>query len=303
MTQSHSTNWTKSTGDASNCRIATTIGGDYEFIFNTSSKRLSIVYPYNPKQAKLYETAVSSQNPDVMLQAFYWAHEGNTPTPYTEYGDVTWGKLAEEAPELAAYFDLVWLAPSQETADFTGYLPMNYSNQGSYVDELGHHGHSPWGTGAELQQLISRLPQGGAKVVADIVLNHTSAGHVDEYDGEDKNWCNWTVNDFGRYGSFKPDWSWITAEDEMFAEDYMAGRIDRSVAAACSDEPVDGTANEQRQVKLQGNEHAEGKGEGRHAEGIQHERNDGTDAVEQPGRSVTTHQRFNHSSHRVRLGC
>ena len=29
----------------------------------------------------------------VMLQAFYWAHKGNTATPYTEYGDVTWAAL------------------------------------------------------------------------------------------------------------------------------------------------------------------------------------------------------------------
>jgi len=232
MTRAHCTNWTMSTADG-NCRIATTIKGDYEFAFNTSSKTLSVVYPYNPKQATLYETAVPDRNPDVMLQAFYWAHDGNTAIPYTEYGDVSWEKLGEEASELAAYFDLIWLAPSGETADFTGYLPMNYSHQGTFEDELGHHGHSPWGTAAELQQLISKLHQGGAKVVADIVLNHTSAGHVDEYDGEDKNWCNWTVNDFGRYGSFKPDWSWITAEDEMFADDQMPGRIDRSMTGDC----------------------------------------------------------------------
>ena len=233
MTQAFCTNWTMSAGDGSNCRIATTIKGDYEFAFNTSTGSLSVVYPYNPKQAKLYKTAVPEKNPDVMLQAFYWAHEGNTPTPYTEYGDVTWGKLAEEAEDLATYFDLVWLAPSQETADFTGYLPMNYSKQGCYEDMLGHHGHSPWGTETDLHRLISRLHQGGAKVVADIVLNHTSAGHVDEYDGDDKNWCCWTVNDFGRYGSFQPDWTWLTAEDEMFADDYMQGRIDRHVTGDC----------------------------------------------------------------------
>lgn len=251
MTQAHCTNWLMSADVAANCRIATTINGEYEFAFNTASKRLSVVYPYNPKQAKLYETAVPSQNPDVMLQAFYWAHEGNTPTPYTEYGDVTWKSLAQEADELASFFDLVWLAPSGETADFTGYLPMNYSKQGSYIDELGHHGHSPWGTETELQQLISRLHQGGAKVVADIVLNHTSAGHVDEYDGEDKNWCNWTVNDFGRYGSFKPDWTWLTAEDEMFADDYMQGRIDRSVTGDCGNHSTAELMPDEKSVSYQ----------------------------------------------------
>ena len=251
MTQAHSTDWLMQAAGAGNCRIATTIKGDYEFAFNTSSKTLSVVYPYNPKPAKLYTTAVPSQNPDVMLQAFYWAHEGNTPTPYTAYGDVTWKSLAQEAEELASYFDLVWLAPSQETADFTGYLPMNYSKQGSYEDELGHHGHSPWGTGAELKQLISRLHQGGAKVVADIVLNHTSAGHVDEYDGEDKNWCNWTVNDFGRYGSYKPDWTWLTAEDELFADDHMQGRIDRSVTGDCGNHSTANLSPDDKSVSYQ----------------------------------------------------
>ena len=247
MTQAHCTGWTMSTSDG-NCRIATTIGGKYEFAFNTSTNKLSVVYPYNAKQAQLYGTAVPDKNPDVMLQAFYWAHDGNTPNPYTEYGDVTWGSLTQEASDLATYFDLVWLAPSQETADFTGYLPMNYSKQGMYEDELGHHGHSPWGTGAELQQLISKLHQGGAKVVADIVLNHTSAGHVDEYDGDDKNWCDWKVNDFGRYGSYKPDWTWITAEDEMFASDYMQGRIDRNVTGDCGNHSTAGLTPDDKSV-------------------------------------------------------
>lgn len=97
MTRAHCTNWTMSTADG-NCRIATTIKGDYEFAFNTSSKTLSVVYPYNPKQATLYETAVPDRNPDVMLQAFYWAHDGNTAIPYTEYGDVSWRSSAKRHP-------------------------------------------------------------------------------------------------------------------------------------------------------------------------------------------------------------
>ena len=141
--------------------------------------------------------------------------------------------LKNEAGDLAKYFDLVWLAPSQETADYTGYLPMNYSYQGRYLEESGHHGHSPWGTAQDLRQLIDNLHQGGAKVIADIVLNHTSAGHVDEYEGSDKNWCDWTENDFGRYGKFTPVWSWITASDEMYATDHMDGRIDKSVTGDC----------------------------------------------------------------------
>ena len=235
MSQAHHTDWGFSTAESSNCRIVTNIKGDYEFAFNTESKSLTVTYPVNPKCATLYETAVPDKNGDVMIQAFYWAHQGSSATPYTEFGNVNWSNLISESEDLSKYFDLVWLAPSQETADYTGYLPMNYSNQGTYVDQDGHHGHSPWGSAQELRTLIDNLHKGGSKVIADIVLNHTSAGHVDEYTGTDKNWCSWTLNDFGQYGKYKIDWSWITAEDEMFATDHMEGRIDRTVTGDCGD--------------------------------------------------------------------
>ena len=76
MTQAHSTNWTLSTGDGSNCRLATTIKGDYEFAFNTSNNKLSVTYPYNPKQARLYETAVLRedwQGYDIRMMVFLLA--------------------------------------------------------------------------------------------------------------------------------------------------------------------------------------------------------------------------------------
>lgn len=232
MTQYHHENWEfrEENGD---CYLATNIEGNYEFALNTSTMTVTVSYPNNPKQAKGYETPVPENNGDVMIQAFYWAHEGNTATPYKEFGSVDWKDLNNESGDLAKYFDLVWLAPTQETADYTGYLPMNYSNQGVAEDKSGHHGHSPWGTAQELRSLIDNLHHGGAKVIADIVLNHTSAGHVDEYTGSDKNWCTWTENDFGRYGKFTIDRTWITAEDELFATDHQDGRIDASVTGAC----------------------------------------------------------------------
>ncbi len=233
MTQLHHNEWGFATDEENNCRLATTIKGIYEFAFNTQTRTLTVTYPVNPKQSVLYETAVPDKNGDVMLQAFYWAHEGSTATPYTEFGNVNWSNLNAESETLSQYFDLVWLAPSQETADYTGYLPMNYSKQGTYEDKEGHHGHSPWGSAQDLRSLIDNLHKGGSKVIADIVLNHTSAGHVDEYTGADKNWCSWTLNDFGQYGKYQIDWSWITAEDEMFANDKMENRIDRSVTGDC----------------------------------------------------------------------
>ena len=246
MTQYHHTGWVFDKNVGANCRLATNIKGDYIFTFNTGTKAVTVTYPDNPKQAKGYETPVPKDNGDVMIQAFYWAHVGNTEVDYTEYGDVHWNKLIDESGDLAKYFDLVWLAPSQETADFTGYLPMNYSNQGIAVETTGHHGHSPWGTAAELRTLIDNLHNGGAKVIADIVLNHTSAGHVDEYDGDDKNWCTWTENDFGRYGKFTPTWEWLTAEDEMFATDTYPGRIDRDSTGDCGNHDVSTLTNDEK---------------------------------------------------------
>ena len=210
--QANHTNWVFDS-DA-NCAFITTIAGEYEFVFDTLSHTLTVNYPYNPKQATLYASPVRDANPDVMLQAFYWAHVGNTAQDYTAFGDVRWSALNTEASELASYFDLVWLAPSQETADYTGYLPINYSNQGQVSSNT--EGHSPWGSAQDLRSLIDNLHQGGAKVIADIVLNHSSASHPDEYSGSNYNWCHWNTFDFGRYGQFNPDYTWICKGDEMF---------------------------------------------------------------------------------------
>ena len=214
MTQANHTGWTFGSDNNANCALITTIGGDYTFALDTTTMSLTVNYPYNPKQATLYDTPVKDANPDIMLQAFYWAHVGNTDQEYTEFGDVKWNALNAEASEIAAYFDLVWLAPSQETADYTGYLPINYGKQGQVSGNT--EGHSPWGSGQDLRNLIDNLHQGGAKVIADIVLNHSSASHPDEYTGPNYNWCTWGTFDFGQYGQFNPDYTWICKGDEMF---------------------------------------------------------------------------------------
>jgi|GEM_PF-4556910 len=212
MTQAHCTQWTFTEGTG-NCTLATTIAGWYKFTLNKSSLSLNVTFPENEKQATMYDSPVRSNNTDVMIQAFYWAHKGNTSEEYTAFGDVKWAKLNEEADTLAKYFDMVWLAPSQETADFTGYLPINYSNQGS---TSATDGHSPWGTSADLRTLIDHLHNGGSKVIADIVINHSSAAHTDEYSGSSPNWCTWGSFDFGRYGVYNPDYTWLAKGDEMF---------------------------------------------------------------------------------------
>lgn len=212
MTQAHCTQWTF-TEHTDNCTLATTIAGWYKFTLNKSSISLNVTFPENPKQATMYNSPVKDNNTDVMIQAFYWAHNGNTSTEYTAFGDVKWAKLNNEADTLAKYFDMVWLAPSQETADYTGYLPINYSNQGTTTTA---DGHSPWGSSTDLRNLIDHLHNGGSKVIADIVINHSSAAHADEYSGNSPNWCTWGTFDFGRYGVFNPDYTWLAKGDEMF---------------------------------------------------------------------------------------
>lgn len=202
MTQANHTAWTFGSDNNANCALITTVAGDYIFALDTTTMSLTVNYPYNPKQSTLYDSPVRDANPDVMLQAFYWAHVGNTEQEYTEFGDVKWSALNAEAAEIAANFDLVWLAPSQETADYTGYLPINYSKQGQV--SYGTQGHTPWGSAQDLRNLIDNLHKGGAKVIADIVLNHSSASHPDEYTGPNYNWCTWGTIDFGRYGQLTP---------------------------------------------------------------------------------------------------
>lgn len=137
-----------------------------------------------------YSTQVPSNCPDVMLQAFYWDSNNDK-----GYGDTKWATLQKQASEIAAYFDLVWLPPSAKSSGGVGYHPSQYSNQSS-----------DWGSRADLEKLISTLHAGGSKVVADIVINHVN---------NKSTWCDFYPLDFGTYGKFTPDASWIANQDEM----------------------------------------------------------------------------------------
>ena len=141
-----------------------------------------------------YETAVPSQCTDVMLQAFYWNSHGDTDADRT-YGTSTWNALKTHATEIGSYFDIVWLPASCRSKDKMGYLPMQYPNQNNYM-----------GTEGELQALMKVLHAGGrTKVIADVVINHAG----------DQNWVNFLPQDFGEYGRFEPDGSYICSTDEM----------------------------------------------------------------------------------------
>ena len=136
-----------------------------------------------------YDSAVPAESEDVMLQAFYW-------DSYQDkgYGDTRWTTLTGQASEIGSYFSLVWLPPSAEGSGGLGYIAKCYSNQNSSL-----------GSRAELESLIAALHAQGARVLADIVINHC---------GNKSSWCDFNPVDFGTYGSFSPQSTWITSNDE-----------------------------------------------------------------------------------------
>ena len=142
-----------------------------------------------------YAGSAPAKCTDVVFQAFYWdsyTDKGYGRTKWTDYVNGTNGTSAEE---IGKWFDLIWLPPMSQSTGGTGYLPTNYGG----LD-------SDWGSKATLVKLITALHQNGAKVVADIVINHCAARN---------GWCNFGTYNFGDYGKFSPDGSWICNTDEM----------------------------------------------------------------------------------------
>ena len=145
----------------------------------------------------IYTGAVPRQCEAVMMQAFYNESYSATSPGVSEYGDTKWTTLTPQATELGRYFDYIWLPPSAY-GDGAGYHPKQYSNQ-----------NSNWGTRTELDALISALHNAGTKVVADIVINHCA---------NKSTWCDFYEMDFGEYGVFHPDETYICSNDEVNAE-------------------------------------------------------------------------------------
>ena len=145
----------------------------------------------------IYRGAVPHECEAVLMQAFYNESYSATAPGVSEYGNTKWSTLTPQAPEIGAYFDYVWLPPSAN-GDGMGYHPKQYSNQ-----------NSNWGTRAELDALISALHANNCKVVADIVINHCTGWTT---------WCDFPTMDFGEYGVFNPDASYICQDDEVNAE-------------------------------------------------------------------------------------
>lgn len=146
-----------------------------------------------------YTTAVRNECTDVMIQAFYnESYKQNDPLYGTDkYGDTRWETLIKSVDSLAQDFDLIWLPPSA-AGDGMGYHPKNYSNQ-----------NSNWGTQDQLTDLIDNIHERGSKVVADIVINHCQSTN---------GWLGFPEFDFGTYGKFQPDASYICKNDEVNAD-------------------------------------------------------------------------------------
>jgi len=147
-----------------------------------------------------YSGSAPANCPDVMLQAFYWdSYDSKKET--TKYGRTKWidhinGTNGSNAVEIAQWFDMIWLPQLSKSTGGMGYLPTNYSNLDTDL-----------GTKTRLTELVNTFHKNGARVIADIVINHAVAS---------QGWCDYNATyNFGEYGSFKPDGSYICNTDEM----------------------------------------------------------------------------------------
>ena len=146
------------------------------------------------------KSSVPAECEDVMLQAFYYdsyrdGAPGDVLINGKQLGNTKWNVLLDQSGEIGTYFDLVWLPPSGKSEGGTGYHQTVYSNQ-----------NSDWGSQKELIEFINRMHAANTKVVADIVINHA---------GCKSSWCDFYTQNFGEYGVFEPDASWIAKSDEV----------------------------------------------------------------------------------------
>ena len=182
--------------------------GKYDFYIKLSMEAGDVLYvgPAESCGEPGYDGAAPAQCPDVMLQAFYWdSYQSPTAkdSKTSVYGRTRWidhlnGANGTSATEIGQWFDLVWLPPMSKATGGTGYHPTNYGVL-----------NSDWGTDTKLKELIGVFHQNGARVVADIVINHADA---------QEGWCNFKSYTFGSYGTFTPDGSYICSTDEMKTE-------------------------------------------------------------------------------------
>ena len=190
------------TGDTDdNVVFALNAAGDVTVNFNGASITLAGNFTEEEPIKPVHGSSVPSECEDVMLQAFYYdSYQDGAPGDVvlhdsTTLGNTKWSTLLNQSGEIGTYFDLVWLPPSGKSEGGTGYHQTQYSNQ-----------NSDWGKQRELLEFINRMHAANTKVVADIVINHA---------GCKSSWCDFYPQNFGEYGTFQPDASWICSTDEV----------------------------------------------------------------------------------------
>lgn len=147
-----------------------------------------------PVVLKTFDNPTPANCGDVMLQAFYYDSNEDK-----GYGDTQWSTLLKAAGETGAYFDMIWLPPSAYSSGGIGYIPRQFCNQSSYM-----------GKEADLKKLIDIYHDNGAKVIADIVINHH---------GNKSSWCDFFPEDFGRFGTFQLTAAQICKDDKVNTTD------------------------------------------------------------------------------------
>ena len=95
----------------------------------------------------------------VMLQGFYW----------DSYKETTWKQLTEQADELSAYFDLIWVPNSGTTSSY--YFDSTTTSMG-YDPCFWLKHNSCFGTEEELHTMINTFKQKGTGIIEDVVINH-----------------------------------------------------------------------------------------------------------------------------------
>ena len=196
----HNANWVISTYAPTSYEFTITDGkyvvgsdGTYDFYLKFIPDADEIYI----SKAGFYTKSVPDQCEAVMMQAFFNESYDNNAAGVGEpwnLGNTKWSTLNAQADTIGKYFDYVWLPPSAN-GDGMGYHPKNYGNQSSN-----------WGSSTELQTLIASLHNAGSKVIADIVINHCQSTN---------GWLGFPEFDFGTYGKFTVDGSWICQNDEV----------------------------------------------------------------------------------------
>ncbi len=174
--------------------------GNVVINFNGASITLQGDFTEDEPIKPAHGSSVPGECEDVMLQAFYYdsyrdGAPGDVKINGVQLGNTKWTTLLEQSGEIGTYFDLVWLPPSGKSEGGTGYHQTQYSNQ-----------NSDWGKQKDLLEFINRMHTANTKVVADIVINHA---------GCKSSWCDFYPQNFGEYGTFQPEASWICKTDEV----------------------------------------------------------------------------------------